>query len=82
MITVSGLGLVGVIDLISYLWLTAILLFVISSILCADGILGITTGLDKTGAQVRRGQLAKAFDITKIMVGLTALVLTAIGIEF
>lgn len=80
MVTVSGLGLVGVIDLISYLRVTAILLFVIGSILCADGILGITTGLDKTGARVRRDWLAKALGAAKVMVGLAALVLTAIGI--
>lgn len=81
MVGLTGMALVGFVDLLSYLRLIAILLFVIGSILCADGILGITTGLDKTGARVRRDRLAKAFGTAKIMIGLAALVLTAIGIE-
>lgn len=80
MVVLTGMALVGFMDLLSYLRLIAILLFVIGSILCADGILGITTGLDKTGTRVRRDRIAKALGAAKIMVGLAALVLTAIGI--
>ncbi len=80
MIVLTGMALVGVVDLLTYLRLIAILLFVIGSILCADGILGITTGLDKTVARVRRDRIAKAFGTIKIVTGLAALVLTTIGI--
>lgn len=80
MIVLTGLAFVGFIDLLSYLRLIAILLFVIGSILCADGILGLATGLDKTASRVRRDRLAKALGAAKIMIGLAALFLTAIGI--
>lgn len=80
MIVLTGLALVGFLDLLSYLRLIAILLFVIGSILCADGILGLTTGIDKTASRVRRDRWAKALGAAKIMIGLAALFLTAIGI--
>ncbi len=80
MIVLIGMAIVDLVDLLSYLRLIAILLFVIGSILSADGILGITTGLDKTGARVRSDRLAKALGAAKLMGGLAALNLTAIGI--
>ncbi len=80
MIGMTGMALASFIDLLSYLRLVAILLFVIGSILCADGILGITTGLDKTGSRMHRDRIAKAFGAAKIGTGLASLLLTAIGI--
>ena len=80
MVVLTAMALVGFVDLLSYLRLIAILLFVIGSILCADGILSIVTGLDKTGRHVRRDRLAKALGGGKIIIGLAALALTAIGI--
>lgn len=80
MIGMTGMALASFIDILSYLRLTGILLFVIGSILCADGILGITTGVDKTGSRMHRDRIAKALGFVKIGTGLAALLLTAIGI--
>lgn len=58
----------------------AILFFVTGSILCVDGVLGLRTGLDQTRRRRRGGRPARILAAGKLIAGVFAFTLTAIGI--
>lgn len=59
----------------------SLLLFVIGSVLCVDGILGVRTRLDRTWGTCRRGGAAAMIGTTKIATGLIAMLLVSVGIS-
>ncbi|MDO7836872.1 hypothetical protein Q4610_17640 [Sphingobium sp. HBC34] len=58
----------------------SVLLFIIGSVLAADGVLGLRTGMDRTGKQLRSGRPARVLAGGKLVAGSAAIVLLCIGL--
>lgn len=70
----TGSGITGFVKAFS------IALFVVASVLCADGVLGLRTARDKTWGKQRRGFAARAMAIGKITVGFVAFFMVFVGV--
>lgn len=57
-----------------------LLLFVIGSILCVDGGLGLRSRIDRTWKALRFGRVAVWFSAAKIACGVTAMLLVTVGL--
>lgn len=58
----------------------SVLLFIIGSVLAADGVLGLRTGLDRTGKRLRSGRPARVLAGGKLVAGSAAITLLCIGL--
>lgn len=58
----------------------SVLLFIVGSVLAADGVLGLRTGMDKTGMRLRSGPRARVFAGGKVAAGLAAIALLCAGL--
>ena len=57
----------------------SVLLFVIGSLLCVDGVLSLRTKLDRTWGALRRGVAARTIGLGKLASGALAIVMVWIG---
>lgn len=71
----SGMGL------FTFAKAITILLFVIGSILAVDGVLSLETAIDQSWKITRRGTMARVLGFGKIVGGLLALALVAVGLS-
>ncbi len=58
----------------------SIALFVVGSVLCVDGVLGLRTARDKTWGKQRRGRAARAMAAGKLAAGMVAFFMVFVGI--
>ena len=58
----------------------SVLLFIIGSVLAADGVLGLRTGMDKTGRRFRSGPAVRVFAGGKLAAGVAAILLLCVGL--
>lgn len=58
----------------------SVLLFIIGSVLAADGVLGLRTGIDKTVKRFRSGHGARVLAVGKLVAGLAAILLLGVGL--
>lgn len=65
----------------SFMHLFSLLLFVAGTLLGADGILGLRTGLDRTGKRFLTGKAAHIMASLKIAAGTLAMILFALGLS-
>jgi len=79
-IAVVVLFALGAFSLLALVKAIAILLYVMGSILLADGVLGIVSGIDRTWGHVRYTSAAKALAAGKIIAGSMAFLLTIVGL--
>ncbi len=70
----------GILDVMGLVKAVAILLYVTGSILLADGVLGVFSGIDRSWRRVRYGGGAMAMAAGKLVAGSLALMLTIIGL--
>ena len=64
----------------AFMHLFSVLLFVAGTLLGADGILGLRTGLDRTGKRVLTGKAAYIMASLKIAAGTFGMILLAMGL--
>ena len=57
----------------------SVLLFVIGSLLCVDGVLSLRTRLDRTWGALRRGMVASVMGAAKVASGAVAMLMVWIG---
>jgi len=65
----------------TFMHLFSVLLFVVGTLLAVDGVLGVRTGLDRTGRRFRSGRAARILASLKIAVGILAALMMAVGIS-
>ncbi len=65
----------------TFIHLFSVLLFVVGTLLGVDGILGVRTGLDRTGKRVSRGSAARILASSKVAGGVLAALMMAVGIS-
>ncbi len=64
-----------------FMHLFSVLLFVVGTLLALDGVLGLRTGLDRTGKRLRSGRAARLVGSLKIAGGILAATLLAVGMN-
>ena len=79
-IAIGALFALGTLSLPGLVKAIAILLYVMGSILLADGVLGLVSGIDRTWGRIHYGGRAMAFASGKLVLGSLALMLTIIGL--
>ncbi|MDX3911609.1 MAG: hypothetical protein QHC67_17635 [Sphingobium sp.] len=79
-IAIGALFALGTLSLPGLVKAIAILLYVMGSILLADGVLGLVSGIDRTWGRLHHGGRAMAFASGKLVAGSLALMLTIIGL--